>query len=355
MNHSREIVNRMDWRRAGFSLGITALAATALVAGLVALHGDAAPAGAQSASMLGVDVQPDTNRPASLGSLETCASHSVGDEFPVDIYVNNVSDLRSWELRLQYDEKILEIDSVDFAHFLVSTPPSGTIFPGLQESEAPGRDFLAAAEVQGSPDSGSGVLARLTVKALSNGTSPVEIVRTPSYFAPRLASTDTSVIWDGSIIDSKVVIGAGCGNSPVVTQKPSPAPTPRGQTPTPPSVATPGTTPVPTGGSGDPATTPPPGQVVIVPDTPGPDGPGADADNPPGAQDPDAGPGDDSNDPGAPDDPADDDDDRPGGGSLTSNNESNKSATVWPIVAGLTALILLSIGGILYTFSRRES
>jgi Cohesin domain len=236
-----------------------AFAIAGIAAALVTSLGEAGRTSAETSSMLGFDVRPDSNEPASLGRLETCASADMGETFSVDVFVNNVSDLTKWELRVGYDARVLQLQEANYNFFLGSTPPGGNIFPTLFDAESDGRYFLAAAEVQGAPDSGSGVLARLTLKAVGEGDSDLSIVHSPAVLGPQLAGVsgapvgDSSGdgIWDGSYLDGEIIVGDNCdGSAPVVTPAPTPAPTssPRPGQPTPTPRA---------GGAGPGATTAP--------------------------------------------------------------------------------------------------
>ena len=234
-----------------------ALVIAGLAAALVTSLGAAGRTSADTSSMIGFDVRPDSNQPAALGQLETCASADMGEMFSVDVFVNNVSELTKWELRVGYDARVLQLQEANYNFFLGSTPPGGNIFPTLFDAESDGRYFLAAAEVQGAPDSGSGVLARLTLKAVGEGESNLRIVHTPAVLGPQLAGVagvavgDSSGdgIWDGSYLEGEIIVGDNCdGSAPVITPAPTPGPT---------STARPGgSTPRP-GGSSPTATTAP--------------------------------------------------------------------------------------------------
>ena len=113
-------------------------AALSVVGAAIMFAATSTPSEAGS-SMLGIDVKPDTNAPASVGNVETCASYDRGDQFQVDVFVNNVESLRSWELRVDYNADVVTLLSADYNHFLVSTPPGGQVFPSLLDQESSGR------------------------------------------------------------------------------------------------------------------------------------------------------------------------------------------------------------------------
>ena len=219
--------------------GLAALGA-ALLIWLLASSG----ASGQSTMMLGVDVSPGANDLSSIGDIETCVRHDVGDEFTIDIFVNNVIELRGWELRLDYDSDVVQITDADFNYFLVSTPPGGNVLT-VFESELPGRQFFGAGEISGAPDSGSGVLARVSMTAVGEGVSDVSVVTSPVYFAPLLTNKTGAAVgdgngdgrWDASIVGGEIRVGDSCASdAPVVTPKP---------------LLAPDTTPNPRPGSGD--------------------------------------------------------------------------------------------------------
>jgi hypothetical protein len=205
----------------------TAFLTSILLAGAAALLFIAHAAAAENPAMIGIDMSPGTTSTASIGSVDTCTQIQKGDGFDADVFVMNAQSLVQWELRVEYDPAIVSLDSADYEYLL--TRSGGQVFPSLFEKEKPGRMFLAAADVS-SPDSGSGVLARLHWTALSNGTSPISILPAPSSAGPRLVSagglpfgdSDGDGIWDGRVTGGKVAVGGSCGPStPVITPPPA--------------------------------------------------------------------------------------------------------------------------------------
>ena len=226
MSQARRLVSVSGW--------LSALLAAAWL--LLSL---AAGAGAQSSMMIGIDMQPGTNSISSLGELQTCREVAAGESFEADVFVANVTDLTAWELRVDFDDKLLTLDDASYAFFLVSS--GGSIFPALFEQEAPGRYFLAAADVQGTPESGSGVLARLSLTAKAKGKTTISVMSSPTVYGARLTGkagaaigdSNGDGIWDGSVVNGDVSIGSKCAPStPVATPVP-PKKTPPAATATP--------------------------------------------------------------------------------------------------------------------------
>ena len=230
-----------------------ALALVVLLTPAVALWASGGPTLAQNVPSLGVDMAPGNNTADFVGAVQTCSEAQVGDQIAVDVFVRDVQSLAAWELRIAFDHKILALDGggPDYGFFLLSTSPSGSIFPSLFDLETPDRYFLAAAEFRGTPDSGSGVLTRLQFTVVGEGRSPLAISSDPTYLRPRLtdgsgrtlADIDGDGLWDSGITGGEVAVGGPCS-------APSQPPPP---TPPPDATGEPGPNPG-SGTGGDPAT-----------------------------------------------------------------------------------------------------
>ena len=188
-----------------------------------------ASAGAQDQMIIGLDMQPATNGPDTLGRLQPCTEAETGAEFSADIFIGNVPSLAAWELRLDYDPDVVSVELADYNQMLVSTQPSGSVFPSLFEPERAGRYFMAATEINGTPDSGSGVLAHVTFKAVGPGQSTLSITGTPTSHGPRLTGAGGAPIgddngdgiWDGQLTKGTVYVGSDCpASTPIPTPQP---------------------------------------------------------------------------------------------------------------------------------------
>jgi hypothetical protein len=213
--------------------------------------------------MIGIDMTPAAAGTASTDGVATCKAVNKGDEFDADVFVTNIQSLTAWELRIDYDPQVVSLDSADYNFLLVSS--GGSVFPSQFEVEKPGRKFLAAAEAH-FPDSGSGILARLHLKAVADGVSPIRIATNPAYYGPTLVGasgdyegdTNGDNHWDGDVSGGSVAVGRSCSAAtPFYTPAPvSPGVTPNrgGVTPTPP-----GNGGSPDSGQSSPAASPAPG------------------------------------------------------------------------------------------------
>lgn len=206
---------------------------------------------ADGSYLIGVDMRPQSSGPSSEGAAETCVEVDKNDKFDVDVFVTNAEALTAWELRVDYDPDVVSLESADYNYLL--TESGGGIFPQLFEQEQEGRYFLGAAEPK-NPDSGTGVLARLHLKAVDKGSSPLTITSSPSAYRPRLTGAGGGSVgdfngdglWDGDVTGGTVKVDSNCaGSTPIKT------PPPGHQTPRPTPTLKPGTTAAPTDAPGE--------------------------------------------------------------------------------------------------------
>lgn len=184
---------------------------------------------AQGPTSLSVDVIPTGNTPTSVASIEPCASASKGDEFNVDIIIQDVTDLLAWEMVVSYDPNVLQVIASDAQMFQSADGASRVL--DLSETIEPGPDDDGRYHLQSvdtadppAPDSGSGVLARLTFKAVGEGTSPISLAKldldedgTPDQGillrdvdAEVIGDRDGDTLFDGPVADGEIRVGERC-------------------------------------------------------------------------------------------------------------------------------------------------
>jgi len=234
MRRSSSGLNKRTTDRGRTGLQKAALVALPLLLALslaIALLLGPGPSRAQSSTYLGLDLVSDGNSGALLDSVQDCVEVQVGDLLPLDVFIGDAHELRAFELRFAFDPEVLRMAGHDFEQFLITTAPRGSVFPTLFEMEKPGRYFLAAAEFRGTPDSGSGVLARLTMEVLAPGRTPVTIVTDPSFLSPHLTDADNPKgedLFQGPVSGGEVSVGEPCSPS----SSPPDPPSESGSTPT---------------------------------------------------------------------------------------------------------------------------
>ncbi len=146
----------------------------ALVVGL------AAPAAAQvDKPSLAIDVSPGDNEATKPGEIENCIEVPAGYEFDVDLIIEDVEELLAWDISVEYDMEVLEVVARDVKLFQEANAGSSVFDVSEALPDDDGMYGLAAADTSDpvTPDTGSGTLARLTLRALSGGESALNIVR----------------------------------------------------------------------------------------------------------------------------------------------------------------------------------
>jgi hypothetical protein len=161
---------------------------------------------------IGIDADPTGNTATSLSSIQASRTVACGDTFEMDLFIQDVTDLLAWTVDLKYDPSVLRIRGQDVQMFQAANAGSDVQDrsegdPGLASPWGGGYYRLVAADFASpaAPDSGSGVLARLTLAAVGTGVSPV------SLQAPTLwGGTPLRSISVGSTSDAEVTIVGSC-------------------------------------------------------------------------------------------------------------------------------------------------
>lgn len=247
------------------------LLAAAIVASLMIVSAAAAlflqygTGTAQGPVELGTDADPDGNSETSLGAADGCVSVDTGDTFDLDIFVSDVHNLVHWELYFTFDPSIVRLIDADMRKFLNGT---GSRVKTQWDEVSAGRHFLGAVDLRDAPESGSGVLARLTFEAKGAGTSDAEIFYFDfdgdgdDDFGPRLTDSEGVAlgdvtgdgVFDGPTHHALIAVDESCDSeTPTPTLPPSPTPPPGGGTAPPDTPPPPDDLPVP----GDPTFEPP--------------------------------------------------------------------------------------------------
>ena len=240
---------RVSLRRLLFLVGLFALAACA--AAII----EATSGAAQDTPSIGLDADPADNAATSLGPIDSCVSVKKGDTFQVDVYVADVVNLLAWEIYFGYDPSVVTIVDRDVKMFLAGNPGSDVFDPSEPLPDGGGLYRLAAIDlaIPHAPDSGSGVLARLTLQAVGSGISPAEIARVdldgngtidagPLLTDERgnpIAPSDAGGFFAGPAVNGTIAV-----DSPCAAVTPAPSPT-AATTPPPTESPTPETSPEP--------------------------------------------------------------------------------------------------------------
>jgi len=180
----------------------------------------------QAQTSIGIDANPAGNTGTNLETIDECVSMRSGETKDIDIFVEDVDDLLAWEMVLTFEPGVLEIVGGDVQFLLATTDDSNVQDVSGELPDSDGRYQLAAFDAAdpAAPESGSGLLARVSVKAVGPGISPLGLPQSdldddgnPDE-GPLLRDTDANAIgdengdtlFDGTIIEASVAVDETC-------------------------------------------------------------------------------------------------------------------------------------------------
>jgi hypothetical protein len=182
----------------------------------------------QPETRIGVDADSSGNTDLSLGTIDDCVVIGEGESHTVDIFVENVNDLLAWEAVLTFEPLVLQVVDADVSLFMAANAGSDVqdVSGALPDSD--GRYWLQAFDAADppAPDSGSGVLARVTVKGVGPGVSQLDLPLSdldgdgkPDE-GPLLRDVDVNSIgdengdtlFDGPIAAARIAVDASCSD-----------------------------------------------------------------------------------------------------------------------------------------------
>lgn len=214
------------------------------------------PSQAQTPTFLALDAVTLGNQPTAPGTIDPCVEVAVGSSFDVDLQIRDVTRLWSWQVYLVYDRTALEVTGRNVQLFQAANPGSSVIDASEPLPDQPDRGFLlSASETAHAYDTGSGVLARITMQAKASGLASVLLPQIDVNVdgTPDLGPTMQNNLgeWIGDLNGDGYFDGAAYGISiaagvpcPASTPVPSPSPLPT-VPPTPTAGPTTAPTPVP--------------------------------------------------------------------------------------------------------------
>ncbi len=186
------------------------------------------PLRAQETS-IGIDANPTGNTATSLGAIDSCVAVASGATFDVDLFVRDVNSLSAWEVYLDTDPNIVHVVDKDVNLFLASATGSNIFDESGKTPDTSGLYTLGAADTADplAPDSGSGVLARVTLQAVGAGVSPLRVAvrdlnedgtldRAPllrDAKAESIGDTNGDTYFDGPIENAQVAVGLACADA----------------------------------------------------------------------------------------------------------------------------------------------
>lgn len=195
-----------------------------------------APAQAQQPqTQIGIDADSSGNTDTTLSTIDDCVEISQGASHTVDIFIQDVVDLQAWEAVLTFEPAVLEVVEKDAQLFMAANEGSDVQDFSGELPDSDGRYLLQVFDAAEpfAPDSGSGVLVRVTVKGVGPGVSELRLPLTdldgdgsPDE-GPLLRDIDVNSIgdvngdtlFDGPITDARIAVDASCTDSPGPTSQ----------------------------------------------------------------------------------------------------------------------------------------
>lgn len=209
---------------------VLAVGVAAAFTGLVVSGGlSVGPAQAQQPeTSIGVDADTTGNTATTLGTIDECVVIGGGDSHEIDIFVEDVSDLLAWEAVIVFEPKVIQIVDEDVQLFMAANEGSDVQDVSGELPDGDGRYWLQAFDAADplAPDSGTGVLARVTVKGVGPGVSQVSLPLSDldddgnpdegpllrDVDVNAIADVDGDTLFDGTISEARIAVDASCSD-----------------------------------------------------------------------------------------------------------------------------------------------
>lgn len=203
-----------------FAAAISLIVALALLADVA----DAPAHAEQPETSIGIDADASGNTDTTLGTIDECIVIGVGESHEVDIFVRDVTDLLAWEAVLTFEPEVLKVVDEDVRLFMAAN--EGSDVQDLARELSEGRHYLGAFDAADppTPDSGSGVLARVTIEGVGPGVSelrmplsdldgdgnPDEGPLLRDIDANSIGDVNGDILFDGLIAEARIAVDASC-------------------------------------------------------------------------------------------------------------------------------------------------
>ena len=175
---------------------------------------------------LAVDAVPTGNEATSPDEINDCAGADEGDNFIVDVIIREVTDLLAFDIAVSFDGDVLTVVDRDVEMFLEASEGSVIVDGSAETPNDNGLYQVQAVDTADplSPDSGSGVLFRLTFEATAEGVSPITIepvdldgngepdrgVFLRDVNADVIGDEDNDTLFDGPVAGAEIMVGDDC-------------------------------------------------------------------------------------------------------------------------------------------------
>ena len=202
---------------------VSAIVLALICGGIYAFTEGSHVAEATPDTILGVDTNPAGNSATSLGSINGCISvSSTGGPFYIDLIVQDVTNLNSYDGTFRFDGSLVEVTGVDVEYFLTTASGSSVSDYSGSVPNNSGSFQVSAYDYGEAPESGEGVLARLEITPRGPaGISKANFDLRPDGYdysgvilldetGTAIGSPDEDDYFDGSILNAEIAVGEPC-------------------------------------------------------------------------------------------------------------------------------------------------
>jgi hypothetical protein len=193
--------------------------------------GDITPPG--PISQVAIDTETSGNAANSVGAIQDCLAPSNGGTFNVDIvakgvppFANFAGGLGGFDFVLVYDPSQLVITGIN-DQMMLAVGANNIVDYSENPPDTDGHFHVRAYDLSNNPESGNGVLARITLNAIGSGQSNLSLIAPPPARdgAPQIVDNENWIYPINSVDGALIRIDSACG-TPTPTPSPTPIPTP---------------------------------------------------------------------------------------------------------------------------------
>jgi hypothetical protein len=168
--------------------------------------------GGPSIELLAIDTNVSGNAPVVVGAVESCASAPAGTLVTIDIVVDSIPEvvnqqggILGFQFDLLYKKRALSVVSVDNAQILTANAGSSPLEFTEPLPDGDGRLVTIYVDLsETAPESGAGVLSRITLKKMSRASTAIEIVN------PIVVDASNNTYVFGEVRGARIVSREGC-------------------------------------------------------------------------------------------------------------------------------------------------
>lgn len=163
-------------------------------------------------SQISIDTQVEGNSAAEVGTTQSCVAMSGGTNIDIDVVIEDIHDLASFEMTLVYDPAKVKVVAVDVNQFLASLAGSNVVNLSGSLPDSSGSYTIGARDDALTGPDHSGILVRVTLQAVGTGIADIAIssVRLINTGGAALGDHNGDGIYDGIINNATLAIDQVC-------------------------------------------------------------------------------------------------------------------------------------------------